>query len=220
MSGRLLKIVEKEVHVKVRRSDFVNSFAGLPSGSITVHDLNNILVQGESELNNEEVIISLTKVKDNDYEDTFSSGLYIDDNSGSDTLGTNSAVDTKEIKLVPGKYTLSITYLDNNGIVIEEAKKKIKYKDYSDPSTGFGLRDKEETITLPRIELKPAPLGGALLDEQNGYWDVSIDDLSKDVVTMYVIRQPDPKVHEELKDIGNVRLISDKYASLIEPQWS
>lgn len=80
--------------------------------------------------------------------------------------------DNQVINLIPGDYEITINYMDNNGFVIEKNCKEYcsKFK-----ASLFGKSSCAERDYLPKesIEVKPAPLGGAFINQETGFWRVS-----------------------------------------------
>ena len=99
---------------------------------------------------------------------------------------------TKEIELVPGKYSIDIIYLDSNGKVIpKECDKKCYDTDLLDV---LGLTEGECFLIPPDpIEIKPAPWGGLDFNESNpiSLRPQDIYDTNKSL-ELYLITYPEP----------------------------
>lgn len=215
VSGKLYKLYDVDANVNVVRPDTISQLSNLATGSLSPSDydnfINNLLFNDESELNNEEVIFTISRVADTPFDDSYVQILYLQDNS------------PQKLTLAEGSYEVKATYLDNNGVIINASTKTITYCDelFCD---GTLVKKKEKSIPLPEIPLNPAPLGGVSLDVNTGYWVVGNDKLSnsngvKKSVTLFVIRSEDPVIHEDLANIGNYEQLSGQYRNLVEPRW-
>jgi hypothetical protein len=207
VSGNLLKIFEKEVELRVRHPEVLERVDSVATG-LTVAEYTRIINEEHKPLEYEEAFITLTRVKDNPWDPSFVRTLYFADD------------EVQNVQIAPGKYSLSGTYLyygeNDEGVEIPATRKKVRYPN---PDT-FGATKKTKWIPIPAIPLVPAPLGGALLDETTGYWQVTNDDLAnRNKFNLFVIKQKDPETHEELGNLADPLELSQKYPSLVKPRW-
>lgn len=155
----------------------------------------------------EEFIVMLHKYRDDAiYDQVFSQVASFDENNQEHT-----------IQLVPGRYEVRITYIDNNEYIIHAKCKHIcqntagivgcQTKDSWD-------YDKNEPISMcnhyicpiccdtvnqwiPEEPIEMTSFGGAIFDENTGYLDISRSDLDNQNVDFYAIRVPDSTCLDE-----------------------
>jgi len=209
VSGKIYKIYDIQAEVGVVRPDAIDQINNLATGSLTPSEYEDIVSQSKSELENEEVIFTISRINETLFDDTYTQILYFQDNT------------PQNLRLPQGTYSVQATYLDNDGFILNKSTRKIKYKD---PDT-LGLTSKTKEITLPEVNINPAPFGGVSLNQDTGYWIVDGEDLmnvngADNSVTLFVIRSKDPEKHEELASIGDYEILSGQYRSLVEPRWS
>jgi len=190
---------------------------------------------------NEEVIVNINKVKKVRFSSSFSQAADF----------VNSSED-KKIKLVSGNFSLSINYLDNNGVFIEANSTRIcelcgqqafcnsnkcrqwcleddsnerlyQYKVcghvfLSGAPVHCGKCQVDIAIPEEDIEIKPAPLGGAELNKENGYWSLDNEDLGNAKrIVFYFLRGTNPELITEME---GMTIYSDykRYRQFIEPE--
>ena len=169
-------------------------------------------------LNNEQAIISLTKVKDDpNEEDYVMAAVYY----GNETYTT--------APLVPGKYEVSMTLLYNlpaagrNTVAVPSRDIIVD----SQPWNPFNDKDK---TTLPPITFdKAVPEGGLEIDGSNQYWEVSSNNLyNEDAVIIYALNAPQFDVgsdgnlnirHEDLGQVGKLGDYTDILRQQLEPRY-
>ena len=169
-------------------------------------------------LNNEQAIITFTKVKDDpNEEDYVMAGVYY----GNQTYTT--------APLVPGRYEVAITLLYNlpaaghNTVTIPSRDIIID----PHPWNPFNEPDKSTLPPLPFNQSVPA--GGLEIDSSNQYWTVSGDNLyNENAVVFYALNAPHFSVdsngnldlmHEDLGQIGNIGSYTDILRQVLEPKY-
>ncbi|MCK4521501.1 MAG: hypothetical protein KAU20_02925 [Nanoarchaeota archaeon] len=121
------------------------------------------------------VIILIKKIKENSLEEDFSNTILL-----------NKEINTTEIKLMPGKYTINAMLIDGKGFHIPAGCKEYCHE-YDDDG------ECEEYDYLPKqdINANQSTLGGALFGETN-YFVITDDDMTKDNIEFNVVRVPTP----------------------------
>ncbi|MBD3259937.1 hypothetical protein GF371_04895 [Candidatus Woesearchaeota archaeon] len=192
--GELKKIVTKEARIKVRRPEAIDRITNVPYGSLSYDEYTALLNQGTDDLNKETVYMTITLVPEDEYGESLTSVLVFEEDSA-----------VGEVKLVPGSYEIWAQLIDEEGFTIPETTKEAG----------------DETVTLDEVELKPAPLGGAVMNaETNSNWRVTEDSLEKDnYLEFYVLKSKTPARHEELAELGKTAEMSADKTSLILPRW-
>jgi len=188
------EIIVKKVTIKVRRPEMINQITNVPYGSLSYDDYEQLMNQGTDNLRKETVYMTITLVPEDAYGEKMTSVLIFDENTRE-----------QELKLIPGNYEIYAQLIDDEGFLIPESVRKVE----------------DETVTFDEIEVKPAPLGGAVMNaETNTYWRVTEDNLQKDnTIEVYVLKSKKPTVHEELILLGQETAMSKDKASLILPRW-
>ncbi len=133
--------------------------------------------------------------------------------------------ETSTIKLVPGTYKISIQYLDEAGIVIQEGCKRICTKEDIQ-----GKCTEHKKLPEEAMPIKPALLGGAELDSETGYWTVTEQMINADFrnVQVYAIEVMTPTCIDTedcvlllctgLDEMGKAKEYSMQYRSYLEPK--
>lgn len=136
-----------------------------------------------------------------------------------------SGDETGTIKLVPGTYKISIQYLDERGIVIQEGCKRICTKEDAQ-----GKCTEHKKLPEEATPIQPALLGGAELDSETGYWTVTEEMINADFrnVQVYAIEVMTPTCIDTdqcvlplctgLDEMGKAKEYSMLYRSYLEPK--
>lgn len=124
----------------------------------------------------EQVIFNLEKVTDpnNPLEQELTQPMMF--------AGGDANTLTWDVKLIPGKYKIDATYFDDVEIILPANCVHI--------CEGDDCEDVD--VWMPAESQSTKPIGGALLNETIGYWEISESDLEgKNKVEFYVLRVPD-----------------------------
>lgn len=165
----------------------------------------------------EQIIISLNKVTDPNepLEQELQQPMMFS--------GNDETTLVYDIKLVPGEYEIDATYIDNEEYTIKPGCMKI--------CSGYDWKgDCDEYQYLPEESQSIKPTGGAVLDNETGYWQIGESDLEgKSSVEFYVLRVPDSNCIstddcilspciglEEFDKVGNY---SESFRSFIIPKF-
>jgi hypothetical protein len=141
----------------------------------------------------ESILITLTRVKANDFEQDFFQTLIVESDAKQD------------LKLVPGNYSLELTFTDNEGVIIPSRTEIVG----------------TEKVEYPEVDMKPAMLGTTTIDDTTGgYWEVRSKDLEKGSVTFYALKMEKPKIVEDLSEFGKFANYSETYRLVILPTFS
>lgn len=139
----------------------------------------------------EKVILTLEKKQEHPYEGEFKQSINIQG-------GT-----TEETRILPGKYEVRGTFLDEEGVVTQHKTEIIEGRN----------------IEYPSVEIKPAKLGGVRLNNETSEWHVSHTDVKKDEIIFYVVTVDEPQVITEMDNIEAIEEISDEFRMLLEPKF-
>ncbi len=141
---------------------------------------------------NEEAMMTISKVKDDLFEPGYSQFV--------DITGSNS----QNIMLSEGKYTISGTFMDLDGFSIPEHNETIG----------------GQKVLLHEMDMKPALLGGIDINDGNGYWIISSDDVKNENVELYLFRSEVPTTSAGIELASSYRDYSDRYRSIADPDFS
>lgn len=182
----LEKLREKEVRVKKVHE---SNFEGIEEMTISERDM---IRDSAVELQpHEKVILTLDKKQEHPYEGEFKQTVIIEGNTIDQT------------SLLPGKYEVRGTFLNEEGIVTEEKTEEIE----------------GEEIEYPSVEMKPAMLGGVRLNNETGEWHVTHSDVEKDEIIFYVVTIEEPQVITEMENIEKIEEYSNESRRLLEPEF-
>ena len=155
----------------------------------------------------------------------------------------------KEIKLIPGEYEVTANYFDNEGFEIRKWCKHI--------CKGIGCEQIETAVSqgvhptdakhaclvsptclvfmsqwVPEdpIEITPAPLGGVIMNNETGYWELTASDIYsyQDDVVFNILRMPTPTCLDDdcvlpvcigLEEMGKTINYSKDFRNEIEPRF-
>lgn len=107
------------------------------------------------------------------------------------------------ITLMPGRYTVTATIYNEKGVTLK-------------PET-VNLGDK--SLMSKSIEIKPFVVGGAVIDQETGYFEIKENDLKTGKkITIYIIEFPKPQSTKELMEINNLNKYSQMYHGALLPQ--
>ncbi len=154
---------------------------------------------GATELTSgEQIILMINKYRDDQIYDQISTQAFIfDDNDQEQTL-----------KLVPGRYEVRATYIDNNKYTIHAECKHLckntigcKTQDSWDYSTNIPISNCPGICIqgccdivdewIPEDPIEMTSIGGAIFDQTTSYLDISNSDLDNQNAEFYAIRVPD-----------------------------
>jgi hypothetical protein len=199
----LFKIEERTAKIKIRWPEIRNTLHGQQHGELSFSELRNLLRENSKDITeNETVFMTITKVTE-DVDLPFNE--FITFEKGNEEV---------EINLVPGTYEINAHYMWLPGIYIPP-----RTEDYEECDV-TGLICTGDEIELPEFEMTPSPLGGAILNNETGYWIVKENELEdSESVTFYILRETEPDVIEKLVLITNNVDSSKGWRSLIEPSW-
>ncbi len=108
-----------------------------------------------------------------------------------------------KLTLMPGIYSLTATSYNEKGITLK-------------PET-VNLGDK--SLMSKPIEIKPFVMGGAVIDQETGYFEVKENDLKTGKkITVYIIEFPKPQSTKELIEINNLNHYSKLYHDALLPE--
>jgi len=145
-------------------------------------------------LETDQITLQLTRLGA-EGEDPYGATVFYD----KDNLFTTTA-------LVPGKYELRATYIDQLGRIIPKHCQENCYKKC--PICG------ETCVYIPEedIEIKPAPWGGLELSEETRYWTIPRQKLyaNTDLVVPLII-SPDPECLDDLEELGDLVAITKPF---------
>ncbi|MDA1197228.1 MAG: hypothetical protein O2779_04675, partial [Nanoarchaeota archaeon] len=144
----------------------------------------------------EEISIQLQRVKDNPAEsDPPLTATFIREG------------ESRNITLIPGRYSVMITALDKEGYIIPK-------------------ENQLDTIFFP-FGRKPTPpsdinhpfVGGLQLNEDNGYWTLREEDLnSGNTVLFYLFKLDPPENIEDLQQMNKIEDYGSRFRSIITPK--
>jgi hypothetical protein len=180
--------------------------------------------------------VSIEKVKENPSDASFVQAVVIDA--------------TSKIRLVPGKYKVNIQYMDEIGIVIPAECKSVCV-DYEVPPEEYAESIATDILTAGQVSseseaeckewmkipektmnIRPALLGGAVIDSSNGYWEVTEADINSGLnnINFYVVEVPTPTCLDNtgcayppcvgLDEMGKTKKYSDLFRSELEPVFT
>ena len=156
------------------------------------------------------VMLNIQKIQESPLEEQFSQFLLFDGNST-----------PQQMQLVPGRYTISITYLDKKGITIPAKCQRICVE-ADKPNTCCDGGD----LYVPEkdINMTPAPIGGMEFSGSSGndlMWIVTPDALdSSNTVNFNFLRQDPPKCLDDMAELNKISSYSTTYKDELEPVWS
>lgn len=115
----------------------------------------------------ENIALTLQRIKENPWDSSFSAiASYTKDDP------------TPSISLVPGKYSVQATTIDNLGFIIPKKCKQVDLQTY---------------IPEENIIVKPAMLGGIIINNETGYWKIDSAALAKaEKIDFTIIKIPTP----------------------------
>ncbi|MBN1644460.1 hypothetical protein JW851_00270 [Candidatus Woesearchaeota archaeon] len=215
----------------------------------------------QNPISTQKATLSIEKVKENPIDTSFVQAIVIDQDS--------------KIKLVPGKYKVTMQYLDEIGIVIPAECKSVCIEEKQNNAIkacstackenteisktsckiifplkpewcedlDFAKQQCEEHcakteckkwMKLPEedMNIRPALLGGAMIDSENGYWIVTEADINSGLtnINFYVLEVPTPTCLDTtgcayppcigLDEIGKIKEYSDLFRQELEPVFS
>lgn len=138
-------------------------------------------------------VITIERIKQTSFDSSYTQVLFIN--------GTNA----QELNIVPGEYTIQSIYMKNDGVVIPEKTETISGK----------------KITYPEIEMNPAMLGGAYIDQRSRTWNLTTAMLTnKQKVEFYLWRMQDPDNISDLEEMGQFENYSISFRDALEPKLS
>ncbi|RMF54477.1 hypothetical protein D6745_05230, partial [Candidatus Woesearchaeota archaeon] len=154
---------------------------------------------------NDSLMINIKRVKETPYVPSFSQSFRIDSSNYNKPIG---------IRLVPGKYDVTIIYTDNNGFVIPKKCKHI--------CKGWGCILVDEYIPEDDIEMIPAMMGGVYINNNTGgYWRVSRAELASDKqVEFNIVRFVTPPCLDEMEELGKLENYSKTFYSVLRPRFT
>jgi len=158
-------------------------------GYLSVAQIREMKNDASELLESEQAIISVNKVKEDPFEPDYSQVLMLT----GDKEGT--------IKLAEGRYHVQASLIDLEGYIIPEHDE----------------RHGGQSITVPEIDMKPAPLGGAIIDDYNGAWIINQRHLEDEDLIFYLFKASTPTTMSELEKINQYENHSYEYRSLINP---
>jgi len=181
---------------------------------------------------NDKVIITIERILESPDDEMLSETLIVDQEQFTidEPIGT--------VRLVPGKYNIDISYLDNNGITIPAFCKSIcvdrcmslvcchgTWRAYGCDGTEYYMRQCMEYDYLPKEEIvvgPPAPMGGLMLNENTVQFTVSQSDLrNSQKFILSFLRIPNPPCIDELEWMGETEALSRFYANTqLKPEFS
>ena len=191
----------KKAHLKIRWPEVRDNLTGGVHGELSFSQLLNMInQQSKNRTINETVFLTISKVGENV------------DLPLNNILVFDKDVQELELQLVPGVYEVQAQYMWLPGVYITPETREVE--------TGR-LFDGTEEIHLPELNITPSPLGGAILNEETGYWIVKEKDLEeKNLVIFYILREKEPTKLEEIIRLANNVDLSKGWRSLVEPSWS
>jgi hypothetical protein len=157
-------------------------------------------------------VVTITKINDTPLYKPLSQTIIYDPNN---PLFPNT------LELVPGEYKLSGTYFDEEGFTIQKDCKHI--------CEGPGCLLVDEKLPKENIEVKPSLMGGISLDNETGYWSVSVGDLdSNKDLEIYVLKLPTPTCIDKdcelsvcigMEEIGKTQEYSEQFSYMLKPRF-
>ncbi|MDO8741010.1 MAG: hypothetical protein Q7J54_05565 [Candidatus Woesearchaeota archaeon] len=163
--------------------------------------------QAQSLTSDELLIMSISKVKEDIFDQELQQVIIVDYSNATVTT------DTQQIRLVPGKYEVTATYLDKRGFIIQKECKHI--------CECWHCLCVDEKIPDRDINVTPAPLGGLYLNNNTGSWYIGSWNLyNNDNLEMYIITVPKPGCVDDMDVLGKIEEYSETYRSAIEPKFS
>lgn len=163
--------------------------------------------QAQSLSSDELLILNINKVKQDVFDQELQQVVIVDYSNATVTT------DTQQIRLVPGKYEVTATYLDKKGFIIPKDCKHI--------CEGWHCWIVDEYVPDRDINVTPAPLGGLYINNNTGSWYIGSWNLyNKENLEMYIITVPKPPCVDEMEVLGKIEEYSKTYRSAIEPKFS
>jgi len=156
----------------------------------------------------DEVIVSIQKEKEDDYEQNIPmpSALVTYEEAGN-------------ISIVPGTYSVTITAQDEVGYIIPaENLVPSGIGDISSYAEMVDIDVPDEIDTLEDMEY--TYIGGTQLNNETGEWIITDNDLENtNKVTFYVLRIDRVEYIEDIGETGKIEEYSDRYRAYIEPEF-
>ncbi|MGV8171226.1 MAG: hypothetical protein ACP5OA_00860 [Candidatus Woesearchaeota archaeon] len=147
---------------------------------------------------NDSVMISLTKITVDDWDEPWTQTLI---------LGKDSSEEVN-VTLVPGMYILDAQLMDYNGVVIPKECQEIK----------IPLK-KNEWIPEENISIPVAMWGGIQFNERNPLVITSEDLINSQTIQFNIVRMPDPKCLNDMNVIERVERLSRNYRTELYPKF-
>ncbi len=201
ISVEVPKIVEVNVSIKKRmmRKELVGYLGGKP---IYQWKYNPSDTDELSE--DEKAMITLERVSD--YEDDFTAFASIRGN------------ETKTMRLIPGTYKLSVMLMSEEKIEIP-----IEQECYKPVGGVLGLFFKRKCVELPGLTMEQSIVGGAVVDEGNGYITITPEKLrnTKKITFYAVALSPgDINTHKDLEKLNAYERVSRTKTLSVLPEFS
>ena len=188
---KLPKLKQLNAELRVIDDDFFEQFQGVTNPSQLAQGLNPQSIPQPIYNEGDAIFISLDKIPETDFEEPFSTFLFFDkDNPAS------------EIDLIPGRYTVYGQLIDGNGFLI--------------PAKTVEVAGQE--IEYPEIEIRPAPMGGVLIGEENPFVANREELNNANKIIFVVFKNDPPEDFEDLSSLGNLESISANYTTILMPR--
>jgi len=158
------------------------------SGYVSAGEARQIRTQSDDLQRGEEVMFTISKIKDDPFEPSYTQIFSLVQN------------DSFNILMVEGKYTIFGNVIDSKGIFIPK---------HTESAGG-------QSIEVPDINMSIAPLGGVVVGEASP-WIVNSKHLDMPYVDFYLFKINPPKKLQDLDDIDLHESYSVKYRNVINP---
>lgn len=117
--------------------------------------------------------------------------------------------------LIPGRFAISGTLIDDEGVIIPEKSKKV-----CDTYLTCLFIDKDERwVPEEPVELKPAMWGGVSIDARTP-WSILGENLYDDGELVFtVLKFPPPESFDSLSEVGDLETYTNKLRTNLTPQF-
>lgn len=117
-----------------------------------------------------------------------------------------------DIEIIPGKYSISGTLFDKNGVTIEP-EERCYYKN------AVGKCKAKVSVPESPVNLPLFLSGGIQITEETGLWEVKPQDLiNKKTLEVTLIQVPKPLIVEDLEESSHIENYTMKYQTRIKPR--